>query len=94
MPSTIACRRPLIYARPGRRTSARSDIMKRLCQVVAVASIFAGGSVSPDVRSVVSRHRPVAVDIRPAIALIGATALATYAALLFARAMNDDPRAR
>lgn len=68
--------------------------MKRLCQVVAVASIFAGGSVSPDVGGMASGHLPVAVDIRPAVALVAATALATYAALLFTRAMNDDPRSR
>ena len=68
--------------------------MKRLCQVVAVATIFAGGGVNPHVRGAVSRHLPAAVDIRPTAALIGATAVAMYAALRFARAMNVDPGTR
>ena len=56
--------------------------MKRFCQVVAVATIFAGGGMSPDGRGGRSWNVPTA-DVRPVIALLGATALATCAAWRF-----------
>ena len=71
----------------------RIATMRRFCQAVAVATIVAGGGVSSDARAVVARHLPEA-DVRPFVALLGVTALATYAAFCFTRAMNDDPRRR
>lgn len=67
--------------------------MKRFCQVVAIATIFAGGSISSEARGVGSWNS-LAADARPAIALLGATALAAYAAWRFARVMNDEPSRR
>lgn len=67
--------------------------MRRFCQVVAVATIFAGGGMSPDGRGGRSWNFPTA-DVRPVIALLGATALATCAAWRFARVMNDEPTRR
>lgn len=67
--------------------------MRRFCQVVAVATIFAGGGMSSDGRHVGSWKFPTA-DVRPVIVLFGGTALATCLAWRFARVMNDEPRKR